>query len=273
MPQLRQIQQLNQVNKTTFTQTISEMTSNVALYIMRKTDHDKNGFIEQVDLTRLSLDDPVSYRLLEDLFNFAPDFMDNHRQVITGNLLGGNTVTKTSNSGGNAVTKMMASSLRNQMNNDLNVAKAAKKTTFQGMPAEPRATQANQAANRPRNKNQIEKSPGGMNEVIKGQMETSAPESLTLKRPPPKTKKDRQADCNAKGMSAEQLRLNPMAGMDDEEAKGGPALTAEQKRLNPMAAKVGAKVGMKVMSGATTLASKQMVANTLKRSVNKQNLD
>ena len=29
-------------------------------------------------------DDPVSYRLIEDLASFAPDFMDTHRQVING---------------------------------------------------------------------------------------------------------------------------------------------------------------------------------------------
>ena len=74
--------------------------------------------------------------------------------------------------------------------------------------------------------------------MIKGQPETSAPEALSVKRPPPKTKKERQGDCNAK-MSAEQRRLNPMAAGEAEESKGGaskkPALTAEQRRLNPMA--------------------------------------
>ena len=84
MPQLRQIIQINSVNKTSLSLTLSEMTHNIALFVMRKADMDKNGFIEQVDLTRLSLDDPISYQLLEDLFNLAPDFMDKHRQVISG---------------------------------------------------------------------------------------------------------------------------------------------------------------------------------------------
>ena len=74
---------MSQVNKTTFTQTLSEMTGNVALAIMRKADVDKNGFIELTELQRMSVDDPISYMLVEDLYNFAPDFMDKHRQVIT----------------------------------------------------------------------------------------------------------------------------------------------------------------------------------------------
>ena len=82
MPLLRQIAQMSSVNKTSFSLTLSEMTGNVSLHIMRKADVDKNGFIEMVDISRLSVDDPVSYQLLEDLFNFAPDFMDKHRQVI-----------------------------------------------------------------------------------------------------------------------------------------------------------------------------------------------
>ena len=59
------------------------MTGNVSLNIMRKADVDKNGYIELRELQRMSVDDPVSYMLLEDLHNFAPDFMDKHRQVIT----------------------------------------------------------------------------------------------------------------------------------------------------------------------------------------------
>ena len=59
------------------------MTGNVSLFIMRKADVDKNGFLEQQELTRLYTDDRISYQLLEDLMNFAPDFMDKHRQVLT----------------------------------------------------------------------------------------------------------------------------------------------------------------------------------------------
>ena len=84
MPQLRQIVQLSQVNKTSFPQTLSEMTGNVSMAIMRRADTNKNGYIELMELQRLSVDDPVSYELLEDLYNFAPDFMDKHRSVITG---------------------------------------------------------------------------------------------------------------------------------------------------------------------------------------------
>ena len=50
MPQMRQIVQMTQINKTSFTQTLSEMTGNVALNIMRKADVDKNGFIELMEL-------------------------------------------------------------------------------------------------------------------------------------------------------------------------------------------------------------------------------
>ena len=59
------------------------MTGNVSLWILRKADIDKNGFLEQMDIATLKLDDPVSYELLEDLYNFSPDFMDKHRQVLT----------------------------------------------------------------------------------------------------------------------------------------------------------------------------------------------
>ena len=73
--------------------------------------------------------------------------------------------------------------------------------------------------------------------MIRGQLQTSAPEALTIKRKAPKTKSERIGDCNVKGLSAEQLRLNPMAGMDaEEEKKGAPPMTAEQKRLNPLGA-------------------------------------
>ena len=88
---------------------------------------------------------------------------------------------------------------------------------------------SNQRQPRDRNKNQIERSPGGNNEVIKGQPETMAPEAISKSKAKPKTKAERENDVKS-GMSAEQKRLNPMAA---EESKG---LTAEQRRLNPLAA-------------------------------------
>ena len=60
-----------------------------------------------------------------------------------------------------------------------------------------------------------------------------------MKRAPAKTKADRKGDCNAKGMSAEQMRLNPMAAMEAEESK--KPMTAEQRRLMGMDAKGGSK--------------------------------
>ena len=84
MPQIRQILNVNNINKTSFPLTLSEMTGNVAFFVMKKIDVDKNGYVELMDLTRLQQDDPVSYELIEDLFTLAPDFMDKHRQVICG---------------------------------------------------------------------------------------------------------------------------------------------------------------------------------------------
>ena len=46
MPQLRQIMQQQSVNKPNFSLTLSEMTHNIALCIMRKSDLEKNGFID-----------------------------------------------------------------------------------------------------------------------------------------------------------------------------------------------------------------------------------
>ena len=70
----------------------------------------------------------------------------------------------------------------------------------------------------------------GESEVVKGEPDKAAPETLSVKRAPAKAKADR----NNKGLSAEQLRLNPMlaAGGAAEEKKGPlaaskPALTAE----------------------------------------------
>ena len=60
------------------------MTGNASLFIMRKADVDKNGYLEQVDITRMAVEDPISYQLLEDLYNFEPDFMDKHRQILSG---------------------------------------------------------------------------------------------------------------------------------------------------------------------------------------------
>ena len=84
MPQLRQIISTNNINKTNFNLTLSEMTGNISLAIMRKADFNVKGNLEERDLVQLQQDDPVGYRLLEDLLNFAPDFMDTHRQVING---------------------------------------------------------------------------------------------------------------------------------------------------------------------------------------------
>lgn len=57
-----------------------------------------------------------------------------------------------------------------------------------------------------------------MNEVVKGQPETMAPEALTVKRAKPKTKAERRGDCNSKkAYTAEELRLNPMLAFGDEE--------------------------------------------------------
>ena len=91
------------------------------------------------------------------------------------------------------------------------------------------------------------------------------PESLTVSRPKPKTRKERVADCSSKKpLTAEQLRLNPMAGMDDdEEEKKGGGMTAEQRRLNPMAA-AGGGGGGKAMAKNVAKAA---IQNTIKRSV------
>lgn len=50
-----------------------------------------------------------------------------------------------------------------------------------------------------------------------------APESISKKKDMPKNKAARDKDISVKGMSAEERRLNPMAG---EESKGD-GLTAE----------------------------------------------
>ena len=86
---------MSQVNKTSFSQTLSEMTGNLSLAIMRKADVNKNGYIELMELQSMSVDDPISYMLLEDLYNFAPDFMDKHRSVITGAGAGANNRNST----------------------------------------------------------------------------------------------------------------------------------------------------------------------------------
>jgi len=62
-----------------------------------------------MDLTKLSLDDVISYQLLEDLFNLAPDFMDKHRQVISGSKV-------VSVIGSNKMTKLAGSALRKSLN-------------------------------------------------------------------------------------------------------------------------------------------------------------
>ena len=115
-----------------------------------------------------------------------------------------------------------------------------------------------------------QRSPGGMNEVIKGQPDTNAPEALTVKRAKAKTRKERNPDCSGKGgPTAEELRLNPMAGMPDEESKA-PAMTAEQRRLNPMAAAGGASKNP--LSSIAKNVAKQAITNSIKRSVMKQDL-
>jgi len=60
------------------------MTGNVSLAIMRRVDSDQKGYLEERDLVTYQSEDPVGYKLLEDLYNFAPDFVDTHRQVING---------------------------------------------------------------------------------------------------------------------------------------------------------------------------------------------
>ena len=81
-PQLRHIQQFNQIGNTRFPLTLSEMTHNCSLYIMRKTDYGRNGCITADNIEQWSIDNPVEYEFLEDLFNFAPDFIDKHRAII-----------------------------------------------------------------------------------------------------------------------------------------------------------------------------------------------
>ena len=69
----------------------------------------------------MAVNDPISYILLEDLFNFAPDFMDKHRQVITAAVANVRSSNASGMSGsGSFSTKMpKASALRQNMNNDL----------------------------------------------------------------------------------------------------------------------------------------------------------
>jgi len=84
MPQMRQIIQANSIHKTSFALTLSEMTGNVSLAIMKKADVSKKGYIEEADLVALYANDQVGFQLVEDLLKQAPDFMDKHRQVISG---------------------------------------------------------------------------------------------------------------------------------------------------------------------------------------------
>ena len=177
--------------------------------------------------------------MIEDLVNLEPDFMDKHRAVITSS--GPKNVqpgpTKGSGSFGN---KVAGSALRKSMNSDLqNLQSQAqaqtrgttkKQTTFQEPPA--RVNRQTQPANQARNRNkfQAEQSPGGMNEVVKGQPETMPPEALTISRPKPKTKAERRGDCSSKKQyTAEELRLNPLLALgDDEEEKKGPPSKGKQ---------------------------------------------
>ena len=173
------------------------MTHNIALNIMRKTDIDKNGFIEEVDVTKLSLDDPVSYTLLEDLYHHAADFMDKYRVVISG--------TKTA-SGPGAMSKVVGSQLRKSLNRDLEnlQSQAQQRTVKQAQFREQPVPQNDSNMTRPidtSTKQRIDrtsKSPGDKTEVIRGQFENSAPEALTVKRKAPKTKAERKGDCNSK---------------------------------------------------------------------------
>ena len=84
MPQLRQIIQIGSSSRQTHSLTLSEMTGNLSVAIMRRADTSQKGYVEEMDLVNLLNDDPVSYGLIEDLANFAPDFMDTHRQVLNG---------------------------------------------------------------------------------------------------------------------------------------------------------------------------------------------
>lgn len=49
---------------------------------MRKTDYGRNGCVNIEDIERWSVENPVEYEFLEDLFNFAPDFIEKHRAII-----------------------------------------------------------------------------------------------------------------------------------------------------------------------------------------------
>lgn len=116
--------------------------------------------------------------------------------------------------------------------------KSGRVTTFE----EPER-QSNQRQPRDRNKHQIERSPGGNNEVIKGQLNTQAPEAMSKQKSKARTRADRENDIKG-GMSAEQRRLNPMAAEESKAGSGG--MTAEQRRLNPMAAANGKAIAQKV---------------------------
>lgn len=96
------------------------MTGNVSLAIMRKIDIDKVGYLEEQDVVRASLEDPVSYGLLADLHNFAPDFMDKHRQVINGNSANnGNGSKVASIAQTSVIAKTMSSKFKSSINSDL----------------------------------------------------------------------------------------------------------------------------------------------------------
>ena len=97
------------------------MTGNLSLAIMRKADVNKNGYIELMELQTMSVDDPISYMLLEDLYNFAPDFMDKHRSVITGASAGANNRNSMGSiqGSGSMAQRVAGSALRKSMQNDL----------------------------------------------------------------------------------------------------------------------------------------------------------
>ena len=92
------------------------MTGNLSVAIMKKTDAAKKGFLEVQDIVSLASEDPVFYQMLTDLHNFAPDFMDKHRQVI---LNGGGAAPKSKAGGSATMANMVGSKLRQSINKDL----------------------------------------------------------------------------------------------------------------------------------------------------------
>ena len=69
-------------SQSSITASISEMTCSVAVEIMKRADLNKNGYVTELNLVSWAESDPVGFELIEDLFNFAPDFIEKHRFVV-----------------------------------------------------------------------------------------------------------------------------------------------------------------------------------------------